>query len=87
MITRTRPFTDADVQLVAAALATAHCHCAIGSRCTPHDLEAETALETLAQMGRLTCLAEHRGMTCDRSFGHLGDHVDIYGPLKDHTWQ
>lgn len=82
----TRPFTDKDIDLVAAALATAHCHCPTGSRCSAHDLEAETALDTLAKMGRLTCLAEHQGMVCDRSHGHLGEHVDIFGPLPGHTW-
>jgi hypothetical protein len=32
------------------------------------------------------CWAQHQGMLCDRKRGHDGDHVDIYGPLTDHTW-
>jgi hypothetical protein len=32
------------------------------------------------------CWAQHQGMLCDRKQGHDGDHVDIYGPLADHTW-
>jgi hypothetical protein len=32
------------------------------------------------------CYAERDGMLCDRSTGHQGDHVDIFGPLRDHTW-
>lgn len=35
---------------------------------------------------QLVCYAEHRGMLCDRQRGHTGAHVDIYGPLPDHTW-
>jgi len=45
---------------------------------------ARAALEALAT--RLPCYAEHKGMLCDRQSGHLGDHVDIYGPLPGHTW-
>jgi hypothetical protein len=33
-----------------------------------------------------SCYAEHRGMLCDRRRGHLGAHVDIYGPLPGHVW-
>lgn len=45
---------------------------------------ARSALEALAT--RLPCYAEHKGMLCDRQVNHLGDHVDIYGPLPGHTW-
>lgn len=34
----------------------------------------------------LICWAVQRGMLCDRKRGHIGDHVDIYGPLPLHTW-
>lgn len=32
------------------------------------------------------CLAEHRGMVCDRRINHAGDHVDVYGPSSGRTW-
>lgn len=35
---------------------------------------------------RPICWVRHHGMLCDRRHGHLGDHVDIYGPLSGHTW-
>ena len=45
---------------------------------------ARAALEALA--GRLSCYDQYRGMICDRQTGHIGDHVDAFGPLPGHTW-